>query len=314
MEWIILAAVLLVICAVVFVYVCWLLFSLACAKKIPKLVSPLMDGLIGGFDLDGLDMVKEGHEFFEQQSPCEWSTVSFDGLRLCGVFLPCENARATVILFHGYRSSAMHDFSGVLPFYHSLGLNILLVDHRAHGKSEGKYITYGVFESRDALSWTEEHNRRLGADVPVILDGISMGGATVSYAAGLELPQNVRGVIDDCGYTSPKEQIQSVMKMMKIPVFPFYHVANAVCRVCAGFSFSEADARETLGRANVPFMFIHGEDDAFVSPEMGKICYESCASEKSIFLCPGATHGMSYVTETEKCQALLYEFVNKILD
>ena len=65
-----------------------------------------------------------------------------------------------------------------------------------------------MLERYDVRAWVLEHNKRIGADTPVILDGISMGGATVAYAAGLELPKNVCAVMDDCGYSNPKAQIQ----------------------------------------------------------------------------------------------------------
>ena len=293
--------------------ICWLLFMLACAKEIPSVMAPMMSGLIGGFHLDELDMVKEGHAFYDASPKEKWYVTSYDGLKLKADFIPCENARATIILMHGYRSSAMHDFSGVLPYYHSLGLNILLCDQRAHGESEGKYIGYGVVERYDLLSWAEEHNKRIGTDTPIILDGISMGGATVIFSTSLEFPENVRGMIDDCGYYSAKDQITYVMGLLKLPVFPFYHLANAMCKLIAGFSFSDVDAREHLSKTRIPILFIHGEADDFVPVDMGKACYDSCVSKKSIFLCPEASHGMSYITQTEKCKEMLREFLDDVL-
>ncbi len=313
-AFLIVAAALCLLLLIALGVVSWLLFSMACAKRIPKIISPLMDGLIGDFKLGELEMVKEGRRFYAEEPRETWTVTSHDGLKLSAQYIPCEDARATVILFHGYRSNALHDFSGVLPYYRSLGLNMLMCDHRAHGESEGKYITFGVLERYDVLAWVNEHNRRLGEDMPVILDGISMGGATVAYAADVGLPSNVRGIIDDCGYAHPKDQIHYVMGLMKIPVFPFYYTADLICRIAAGFSFSGADARVSLASAKVPCMFIHGEDDDFVPCRMGRECHDACASERSIFICPGAGHGTSYITDTEKCKALLAEFVDKVLE
>ena len=294
-------------------FVSWLLFSLACARKIPKIIAPLMDGLIGDFKLGEIEMVKEGKRFYADEPRDTWKTRSHDGLLLSAQYIPCEKARATIIMFHGYRSSALHDFSGVLPYYRSLGLNILLCDHRAHGDSEGKYISFGVLERFDALAWIKEHNRRVGEQTPVILDGISMGGATVAYASDLDLPNNVKGIIDDCGYTFPKEQIHYVMGLMKIPVFPFYYIADGMARVFAKFSFSDVDGRKTLAHTKVPCMFIHGEDDDFVPCRMGRECHDACVTDKRIFICKGAGHGLSYITETDKCKQMLKEFLDEIL-
>ena len=294
--------------------VSWLLFSLACARRIPRIIAPKMDALIGDFELDEIDMVVEGKAFYNNVSRESWQTASHDGLTLRAEYIPCDDARGTVILFHGYRSSALHDFCGVLPYYHSLGLNILLCDHRAHGKSEGKYITFGVLERRDVLCWVEEHNKRAGASVPVVLDGISMGGATVAYAADLPLPENVVGIMDDCGYSSPREQIHYVMGLMGIPVFPFYYTANLMARLFARFSFSDVDGRVTLRSARVPCLFIHGEADDFVPCRMGQECHDAAPTEKKIFICKGAGHGLSYVTETERCKQLLREYLDSVLE
>jgi len=302
-----------VLALIAFLVICRLLFMLACAKDIPSVMAPMMSGLIGGFKLEELDMVKEGHAFYDASPKEKWYVTSFDGLKLKADYIPAENARATIILMHGYRSAAMHDFSGVLTYYHSLGLNILLCDQRAHGESEGKYIGYGVLERYDLLSWAEEHNRRIGKDTPLILDGISMGGATVAFSTSLKFPENVRGMIDDCGYFSAKEQIIYVMGLMKIPVFPFFYVANAMCKLIADFSFSDLDAREHLSKTDIPVLFIHGEADDFVPVDMGRACYDSCASKKQIFICPEAGHGMSYITQTEKCKAMLRDFLDEVL-
>ncbi len=310
---IILAAVLILL-AGAFFYVCYLLFALAVSKDIPRIMRPLMSGLLGGFNVNELEMTKTGHEFFDSAEKEKWTLTSRDGLKLSAWYIPSNNARATIILMHGYRSSAMHDFSGVLPFYNSLGLNVLLCDQRAHGESEGKYIGYGLLERYDLQSWACEHNRRIGEGMPLILDGISMGGATVLFSSALDMPENVVGMIDDCGYYSAKEQIQHVMRLMKIPVFPFYHVANGFCRVFAGYSFSELDARESLKKTKIPVLFIHGGADDFVPCEMGRSAHDSCASEKRIFISKEASHGMSYVLETERCQEMLRDFLDLILE
>ncbi len=80
-----------------------------------------------------------------------------------------------------------------MPVYHDLGFNLLLVDQRAQNGSAGRYITFGVRESRDVRPWVELHNREFGPE-PVFLGGVSMGATTVLMAAGGPLPENVRGL------------------------------------------------------------------------------------------------------------------------
>ena len=107
---------------------------------------------------------------------------SYDGLRLHGQLLQQPSAKGTILLFHGYRSSWIIDFSIVLPYYYSLGYNLLAVDERAHGQSEGVYITFGVHERRDVVTWAQYAAMHFGPDHPLFLGGLSMGATTVLLA------------------------------------------------------------------------------------------------------------------------------------
>lgn len=134
--------------------------------------------------------------------------TSFDGLRLHAKFYAASERKAPVqIMFHGYKSSAERDFCGGLREGIDGGFNVLLVDQRAHGESEGKYLTFGVNERFDCLSWASYAAERFGNDVKIYLYGISMGAATVLMASALPLPKSVSGIVADCGYTSPKDII-----------------------------------------------------------------------------------------------------------
>lgn len=110
--------------------------------------------------------------------------TSFDGLRLHAKFYAASERKAPVqIMFHGYKSSAERDFCGGLREGIDGGFNVLLVDQRAHGESEGKYLTFGVNERFDCLSWASYAAERFGNDVKIYLYGISMGAATVLMAS-----------------------------------------------------------------------------------------------------------------------------------
>ena len=107
---------------------------------------------------------------------------------------------------HGYRAGGLTDFAGLYRFYHEQGYDLLVPFQRSHGPSEGKYICFGVKERYDCRDWAEYAVCRAGKDCNLYLSGISMGCATVLMAAGLPLPSNVRAMIGDCAFTSPKER------------------------------------------------------------------------------------------------------------
>lgn len=239
--------------------------------------------------------------------------TSFDGLRLRGKWVPAEKPKATIILFHGYHTHYIHDFAGIFSMYHSIGLNLLLVRQRAHGESEGKYITFGVRERKDALSWIDFHNRTHGMD-NVFLGGMSMGASTVLFAAGEDLPPNVRGITADCGFSSPAEILGHVIrKDFHLPPKLVLPLMEVWARTLGGFSLWECSSRESLARSKTPVIFIHGKADTFVPCSMSQSGYACCASEREIHLVEGAGHGRSYLYEPEKLTRALVDFFNRNL-
>ena len=200
--WIILAALLAV------VLLGTVLFLIACRRgPVPDLTKPEVIAKWGRAEqteeiLAGVRLMQDAENIF---------LPSYDGLRLHGRLLQQPGAKGTILLFHGYRSSWVIDFSIVLPYYFTLGYNLLAVDERAHGESEGTYITFGVRERHDVATWAAYAAMHFGPAHPLILDGLSMGAATVLMASELELPASVRGIIADCGFSSPYAIMKSVL-------------------------------------------------------------------------------------------------------
>ena len=241
------------------------------------------------------------------------SVTSLDGLTLRGKWLPAEKPMATIILFHGYHSHHLQDFAGIYEYYHAIGLNLLLVRQRAHGESDGKYVTFGVKERRDALSWIDFHNRTHGMD-NVYLGGMSMGASTVLFAAGEELPPNVRGITADCGFSSPAEILSHIIRRdFHLPPKLVLPLMEVWARILGGFSFYECDSRETLSRSKTPILFIHGKADDFVPSCMSEFGFAACASEKEILLVDDAGHGRSYLYEPERLRNALTDFFKRNL-
>lgn len=127
---------------------------------------------------------------------------SRDNLTLHGDYLPAEEpSDKLAICLHGYTSCGLSDCSSVGAFLHRQGFDCLIIDSRAHGKSEGKYIGFGILERFDCLAWINYINKRFEKKKDILLYGISMGGATVLMTAGCkDLPDNVKVIVADCIY------------------------------------------------------------------------------------------------------------------
>ncbi|SHJ97157.1 alpha/beta hydrolase [Hespellia stercorisuis] len=258
------------------------------------------------------EIIEQSREWFGDQNPEVVSIESFDGLDLAGYYLACEDAKRTVICVHGYRGSGIRDFAYIARFYHEHQCNVLLIDQRGHGASEGEYVDLGVKARFDCVKWAEYVVELTGPGLPIYLDGVSMGAATVLMAGGLELPESVRGIIADCGYTSPWDEAKHACKThFHLPAYPTVFLLNLQCRLRAGYSLREASPIEAMEKCKIPILFVHGEDDDFVPPEMSRLNYEAYAGEKQIEIVPHAKHAVSYMVDTERCNQVLLEFFEK---
>lgn len=261
-----------------------------------------------------LEANARGRAWFESVPHEETTIRSKEGLRLKGYFVPCENARGTLLLMHGWHSSWKMDFAIALPFYHSLGLNLMIIEQRSQNGSEGKYMTYGVREREDCALWVKALADRLGKDSPIILGGLSMGAATVLMASDLEFEGNVKGIIADCGFTSPYAILKHVSgRGGKLPTGPVTSFLGIFTRLFAGFGVKECSTVDSLRRTKLPVLLIHGLADDFVPPEMSEESFEAAAGEKELILVEGAKHGMSYCVDQPRVEAAIAGFVEKYI-
>ncbi len=247
---------------------------------------------------------------------CETVEIeSHDGLRLVGHWQNCETPKRVIVAMHGWRSSWAKEFGSIYEFWHSNDCCVLYAEQRAHGESQGEFMSFGLLERYDCLDWVNWVNERTGGKLPIYLCGVSMGATTVLMAAGLELPANVRGIIADCGFTSPyaiwKHVVTNNLHL------PFNGVssllADRLCMQKIDASPRDYSTVDAMRECKIPVLFVHGEDDHFVPKEMTLENYEACAAPKRLLTVPGAEHGMSYLLarpEYEKEVLALWSWTN----
>ena len=238
------------------------------------------------------------------------SITSFDGLTLRGKFFEFAPGAPIEIMFPGYRGNAERDMCGGAQRCFALGHSALIVNQRSCVDSDGNVITFGIRESRDCLDWVDFTIRKFGPEVKIYLTGISMGAATVMNAAGEKLPENVVGVLADCGFNSPRDIIQKVIVDMKMPPRLSYPFVKLGARIFGGFNLEEKSPQEALKRCKVPVIFFHGDTDDYVPCWMSQVNYDCCASEKKLVIVPGAGHGLSCMLDREGYMSALRQFWN----
>ena len=234
---------------------------------------------------------------------------SSDGTMLVGHWFPVENPKRVIIAMHGWRASWHKDFGLVADSYSAEGCSVLYAEQRGQNNSGGEYMGFGLTERYDCVDWVNAVNGKCGGELPVYLCGVSMGATTVLMAADLKLPKNVRGIIADCGFTSPAAIWKHIANNN-------LHITYGIRSVFADMLFREKNmvglddysTVDALQNTDIPVLLIHGSDDHFVPVEMTYENYKACRSPKELLIVPGADHGMSYYVETEKYQATVRNF------
>ncbi|MBR2335407.1 MAG: alpha/beta hydrolase [Clostridia bacterium] len=238
---------------------------------------------------------------------------SHDGLRLAGYFYEYEKGAPIEILFHGYRGNAERDLSGGVARCFSLGRSALIVDQRAAGRSEGNVISFGINESLDCVEWVNYVVNNIDKDAKIIITGISMGAATVLMASAMELPENVVGVLADCGYTSSREIIKKVMRDMHLPANLFYPFVRLGAIIFGKFDPDSNSPIEAMKKTRLPVIFFHGDTDDFVPHSMSVENFEACGGEKRMVTIKGAGHGLAFPVDMEKYLFEAGDFFKDIL-
>lgn len=239
---------------------------------------------------------------------------SYDGLNLHASQITAkEKSNLWVILCHGYNSQGSSMVSSARTFY-EMGYHLLLPDARGAGESEGSYTGMGWNDRLDVVGWIDEIIRQ-DSDAQIVLYGVSMGGATVMMVSGEDLPENVKAIVEDCGYSSVWDEFSYQLKeVFHLPAFPIMHFASLVTRVRAGFWLGEADAVAQVAKSKTPILFIHGDTDTFVPFSMLQEVYDATDVEKEMLIAKGAGHGMAASVLDDAYWETVESFINRYLE
>lgn len=251
------------------------------------------------------------YEWAQNITPQSVSIQSDDHLTLNAIqYNTNPDSHKWAILVHGYTSSNENMRREARRF--SLeGYNVLTPNMRAHGDSEGEYIGMGWLDRKDMLQWIQFIINQ-DSDAQIVLYGESMGAATVMMTSGENLPNNVKAVVEDCGYTSVYEMFTAQLQYrFGLPEFPIMQLAQFMANMKAKYDIKEASALEQVKKSTLPMMFIHGSNDNYIPVEMVYRLYEACTTEKELLVVEGADHGASSDVDPDTYYTRIFAFLNK---
>lgn len=235
--------------------------------------------------------------------------IENDGLRLHAYDFN-QGSDTYVINVHGYSSEGSRTGVSSKRFY-DRGYNVLAIDCRAHGKSEGQYIGMGWLDRLDMVAWINDLVKE-NPKVKIILFGISMGAAAVMNTTGEKLPDNVKLAVEDCGYTTSWGVFaQQLHEIFGLPSFPTMNSANIITELRAGYSLRKGPI-DQVKKAKIPTLYIHGTADRFAPFKMlGEIFEVSTAPDKQKFVVPGAGHNENMFINPKLYWETVNNYINK---
>ena len=239
-----------------------------------------------------------------------------DGLKLNGHLYDLFEGRPLMIFFHGYHGSYLRDGYGSFRYCMDHRINILMIEQRAHCKSEGSTISFGINERLDAAKWVSYAKEIMPAGTKIILSGVSMGAATVMMASDLvDSDESVLCYIEDCGYTSPKEIIINTANSTSELLGKSYPLAKLAAKINGHFDLESSSAIESISKISKPMLFIHGGNDGFVPTPMCKRLFDACSSKnKNMKIIEGAEHAIAALVGYDEYETAITDFLQTIDD
>jgi len=236
------------------------------------------------------------------------------GYTLYGLWFPVADSRKAVILSHGI-TYTLYGSVKYMKMFFNLGFNVFVYDNRHHGRSGGKNTTFGFHEKHDLITFTNWVESKLGGEVVIGTHGESMGAAISLQHAVID--PRIRFVIEDCSFNRLDTLLVHRLKVdYHLPKFPLFPVIMLFCRILTGMIMGEVSPENAVKKISAPILFIHGEKDDFIPPEMAQSLFGSKSlGPKRLYLAPNAAHAESYWNNQKEYSELVAEFLleNKII-
>lgn len=250
----------------------------------------------------GLEWQKKNASFIK-----ELTIISKDGLKLVGEWFDYGFDK-TVIILPGRRETLVYSYYYANPYKES-GVNVLVIDQRAHGLSEGKYSTGGIKEAEDVSLWMKYMHDELGQK-EIIIHGICVGTCCTSILVAKYKTDYLKAIILDSMFITYKEIYKNHYLESGHKLFPVYYQIWMWFNFFTKCNIEDSRPDKYMPKIDLPVLFIWGTKDVYCLPEKSKILYDLCASkEKEIQWFDGAEHSRVRLFDENRYDSLISDFL-----
>ena len=237
------------------------------------------------------------------------SITSADNLKLCG-FYKDNSCGRVVLLVHGYGGNHRH-MAKYVKLFEKKGYDILAIDMRSHGESEGRDITMGKKESEDLKLWIEKL-LQLKNHYKIVLFGVSLGASSVCLAAGEQLPSNVVLAIEDSGFDNADKELKFMFLQHKIISKLCYNIFYNYTKKSQELDLKKVDVTSKIKNSRLPILFIHGDSDKIVPTEMVyNLSSQVPDNRKDTYIGKDSGHVGSYKNNAYEYERVVNGFLSK---
>ncbi len=239
-------------------------------------------------------------------------SVESTGLRLVGEYYDFGYDKAAIII-PGRTESCKYSYYFAEP-YRQGGCNILVIDNRAHGLSEGKYPTLGFSECLDLLAWGRLLHETYG-NSKVFLHGICIGASSALFAlTNPDCPGYMAGMVADGMYTTFYDSFKCHMRLDHHPIFPVAPEVMAYIRIYAKANVVSDGPIRRIGDLRKPILFLHSREDTFSLPEKAQLLYDKCVAEKELHFFDKGAHSRVRLKNREEYDRTIVAFLEQQTD
>jgi uncharacterized protein len=226
---------------------------------------------------------------------------------LFGLWIPLSGSKKTVILCHGITYS-LHGSVKYMRIFRSRGYNVLLYDHRNHGRSGGRYTTFGYFEKYDLKACVDWVLARTGPGAIVGTHGESLGaGVALQHAA---IDPRIAFVIADCPFSDLFDLLVFRLNMdFHLPAFPLIYISDYVTWLRLRFHYKDVSPIRDLQGVGTPMLFIHGQNDHYIPKEMSQAMAAQKPDTRRIYLAPNAGHAQAFWNNQVEYELVVGQFL-----
>ncbi len=234
--------------------------------------------------------------------------VVSDGFKLYGEYFDFGYDKAVIIIPGRTESSPYSYFFS--ETYQKAGYNVLEIDNRSHGFSEGKRVSLGFKEYRDILKWSEFLHEN--GNEAVVLHGICIGASTALFAlTSTDCPSYMKGMVAEGMYTTFAESFKNHMIVDKHPLFPIFYVTMVLVRILSGANVITDGPIKRISQLKHPILFLHSKEDLYSLPDKAQQLYDLCTADKRMVWFETSGHSRIRINYMEKYDEEVTRFLQE---